>query len=293
MNLLIIGVKEKVKKIKECIAFFSYFKRALKINEIEELTGHSVKNAELGFCKQSESHYWMGEEKILSLRKIQDEISAKYLKRALKGAKWLRIIPFIKLIAVCNTVAFKSARSNSDIDLFIITDKNRIFTARILSTLLIHLIGMRRHRNKIIGRLCLSFYLSENRLNVGDIRIENDIYMHYWMKTLLPVYERNNMYCKFMNENSWINVSTKKKDLMKDEFLFKFFRFPLWLILITPIGGFIERILKKWHLRRFENNKVVLKEDSDIRISEEMLKFHNHDKRKEIREGVERIMNSF
>lgn len=48
-------------------------------------------------------------------------------------------IPGISCICVCNSLAMNAAHANSDIDLFIITKKNRLWTARIFMTLLLFL----------------------------------------------------------------------------------------------------------------------------------------------------------
>jgi len=51
----------------------------------------------------------------------------------LEFIKW---IPGLRMVGIGNSVSMNSASKNSDIDLFIVTDKNRMWLVRILVTLI-------------------------------------------------------------------------------------------------------------------------------------------------------------
>src|SRR3989304_4895470 len=44
-----------------------------------------------------------------------------------KVSRWLRFIPFIRLIAICNTLAINHSREAADIDFFIVTARRRVW----------------------------------------------------------------------------------------------------------------------------------------------------------------------
>src|SRR3989338_10492249 len=100
---------------------------------------------------------------------------------------FLRIVPFLKLVAVCNNLAFGKVKEKSDIDLFIIAKSGRLFTVRILVTGILHCLGVRRHGKKIAGRFCLSFFVDDKNLNLEPIAIDKDVYLAYWIKNIRPV----------------------------------------------------------------------------------------------------------
>ena len=54
----------------------------------------------------------------------------KKIVRARWAAKILNVVPFIKLIAVCNTLSFGAASQESDVDFFIVAKAGRLWLAR-------------------------------------------------------------------------------------------------------------------------------------------------------------------
>jgi hypothetical protein len=54
-------------------------------------------------------------------------------------------------------------------------------------------------------KICLSFYISEDSLDLSGLLLENDIYFHHWLAGLIPVYQRGNAYQKFLRANAWNN----------------------------------------------------------------------------------------
>jgi hypothetical protein len=91
-----------------------------------------------------------------------------------------------------------AAHKDSDIDLFIITKNNRIWTTRICFTLILTLLGQRKTTKKHAGKFCLSFFITENYLNLENIAIKNDIYLKYWIESLVPIINKNNAFEKFI-----------------------------------------------------------------------------------------------
>jgi predicted nucleotidyltransferase len=55
-----------------------------------------------------------------------------------------QFFPQIQMVALCNSRAMGEADENSDIDLFIITKKGNLWTARFLVTFVTSFLGVRR-----------------------------------------------------------------------------------------------------------------------------------------------------
>ena len=189
-------------------------------------------------------------------------------------------VPFLRMVAVCNNHAFGIANEKSDIDLFVITKKGRMFTARAFLTLLLHVFGMRRYGDKVNGRFCLSFFIDEKALNLVEIAIKKDIYLAYWTKKLIPIVG-GKVVNDFEMKNKWIcgilgcGDFKINRDLMrKRSVLGMIFEIILW-----PVSGLLEWILRKWQIKRALKKAEKLEDKSGTIISEHILKFHGGDKR--------------
>lgn len=195
----------------------------------------------------------------------------------------IRWIPFIKMIGVCNNLAFDNADNKSDIDLFIVTDEKRLFTARFLVTAWMHLLGVRRHGTHIAGRFCLSFYVSTDHLNLEDIAHKpDDLYLAYWIKTLRPVFGETT-YRHFLLANNWAStyfpLHPQVDRVVPESRVQTWIQRVLEKLLSGRLGGRLEAHLASHQLQRAHTKKQQLSESSGIIISNTLLKFHDVDRR--------------
>lgn len=211
---------------------------------------------------------------------------AKY-KKAVKISRLLCLIPGLKMIAICNSLSFNQAKSDSDIDLFIITAKNRIWTVRFFSLLLLKLLRLRPAFNKTgdsKDKICLSFFISEDNLDLEKYKIcVQDDYLSFWIQQLKPLYIENNTYKKFVQLNKWAfdkvrhqnhnyYISNYKRRI--NRFLFK----PLINLFVT---WFDEKAYKYIQLKIMPDviKNMACSWDSRVVISDNILKFHINDAR--------------
>lgn len=138
-------------------------------------------------------YFLIGREEIVGVRQNKIKLIERKMKIAYKGIKKLRWIPFLRAVFVCNTVASGSADENSDIDLFIITNTKRLWLVRFFATITLKLFGLRTSGKRTKDKICLSFYVAEDSLNLESITIvQSDIYMMYWISQLMPMYDPEN-----------------------------------------------------------------------------------------------------
>lgn len=200
-----------------------------------------------------------GREKLALLRVEKMEWSKKYWDRARKW-KWVfRLVPFLKKVYVCNNLAFNNVLQKSDIDLFIVTQKDRMFLARSILTFLCHILGIRRHGEKIAGRFCLSFWASEDAENFTSFALPEDPYLSLWHKSLVPIYE------------SKAAVSPSEKNL----------------------NDTLENWIAGWQIKRIEEKRVRLSDPSGILATKKMLKFHDRDRRQEFYEAWKKRVTAY
>jgi hypothetical protein len=217
---------------------------------------------------------------------MNSEIEKQLWEKAEKYIHYLQVVPFLKMVAVCNNLAFGKVDDRSDIDLFIIAKRGRLFIVRTFVTLILHVLGVRRHNEKIAGRFCLSFFVDEDGMNMRKIALENDIYLAFWARTMVPLID-DGVSEKFLAVNSWMNkyfeeeiVIDKKRVVKKESSMRKVFSwiFDGW------IGNRIEKMLMRWQMKRAKEKMIGINlEVASLVVEEHILKFHNVDRRKEYR----------
>lgn len=216
-------------------------------------------------------------------------------KKVFRYAKFLRFVPFLRMAAVCNNLSFGMVDEKSDIDLFIVTKKGRLFLARTIVTFIFSVLGVRRHGNKAAGRFCLSFFVDDEFLDFSKIALENDIYLAFWIKNLIPVLD-DGVSKEFFMKNKWIrnyfendfvieNLQEKLmneygKVVIKPEGFLK--NFLTW-IFDGSFGNSVENKLKNWQMKRAKEKANAVADNSGLMIGEHILKFHNIDWRREYR----------
>lgn len=202
------------------------------------------------------------------------------------------ICPFVKLVCVCNSLCINATDTNSDIDLLVVAKKNRLFMARLIITLLTSIFGVRRHGNKIKKRFCLSFFISENNLDLSKIAIApHDIYLAYWIKTLQPISGDYGTYENLLKQNADFLQSYFPNPALPKK---RYYRKPdaaansLRKVLEKILGN--ERLNRKimaYQIIRAHSKMTELTDKSGTVITEEMLKFHDKDLRHQIKDHWE------
>ncbi|MBN1494234.1 hypothetical protein JW911_00680 [Candidatus Peregrinibacteria bacterium] len=228
--------------------------------------------------------YLKGRFLTVDVRTDMEHRAKKLIRKAQKFIKYMQLLPFIRMIGICNSLAFYDADKGSDIDIFIITEKNRLFTARLFAFIFTQFLGIRRHGRKIKGRFCLSFWVSRDNMNLETLKLNtDDIYFIYWIRLMQPIIGKKT-YMDFLNENAWIH-NYFEYEFEQNKFILpesgviirlqKLFEFPLKGI----IGNFIENIIGKLQKRRSERKAKKLESRSGILITDTILKFHDIDMR--------------
>ncbi|MCX6745967.1 MAG: hypothetical protein NTX00_03010 [Candidatus Parcubacteria bacterium] len=214
----------------------------------------------------------------------------KIINRAIKIFKYL---PFVKLVAICNNLALSNAKKESDLDLFIITSQKRIWVVRFFTILIITILGLRPPKNKVKDKICLSFFIAEDNLDLAKIKITaEDVYLVFWLATLRPVYERQNFYAQLIAANLWLKKYLPNWQEQKLGFRYRIEDNKLNKIIYKTkeffwggfLGDWAEKIFKNIQFKLMSQKKkdLAVQPDTGVIISDSMLKFHLQDRRLEI-----------
>jgi hypothetical protein len=203
----------------------------------------------------------------------------------------LRFIPGVHAIAICNSESLSLQKEGSDIDLFIVLEAKIFFTARLLITIFLSILGVRRHGQKIKNRFCLSFFVSNEKLNLSPIAIAQDIYLYYWCLTLDWQIVPNHDFPKnFLNLNrNWlekIGPLPQKITQTPTTHIAKPSR------ILTKLLQPLEPLIKKILINRARQKNQKLGNPQGVIIEDGILKFHVIDRREEVRDGYKQTKST-
>ncbi|MBI3261429.1 nucleotidyltransferase domain-containing protein [Candidatus Berkelbacteria bacterium] len=80
------------------------------------------------------------------------------IEKAKRYARIIGNLPFVEQVSLTGSLAEGRQHQGSDIDFFVQVHPGRIYFTRLLVTLVVQLLGVRRHDQAIAGRICLNWF---------------------------------------------------------------------------------------------------------------------------------------
>lgn len=174
--------------------------KKLSLRQVDKVLNRLLQN---GKCQLKQDYYFLPKkERLVSRRKNRQKQSNKYLIKAKYLSQILKIVPWIKLAGVSGGLAMENAAKFHDIDLFIITNKNRLWVSRLFILILLSLLGQRRKRTKeyhLAGKLCVNTLLEEDSLEQKN----RDIFVAHEVLQMKVLWQRDGIYRKYLEDNLW------------------------------------------------------------------------------------------
>lgn len=254
------------------------------LHTLDAMEGKKSIQREYGF------YFLPGRTGLVEKRQEKIALIEHKMRIAQKATNSIRFIPFVESIFLCNTVAFGWPKEESDVDVFIIISKGRLWLARFLVTIALSIKGLRRNKKHIADKVCLSFYITDDALTIKDLALDNeDIYLVYWMRYLIPLYTSYEAYLDFQAANAWATQYTKPlpefHTLRRYNTAIKkvgaFFKYIFEKVWTGAYGNLIETQAKKIQQTKMNRNTSSVQGAGDTRvvISDTRLKFHENDRR--------------
>jgi len=306
--------------IVEAVAFFDLFDYPLTLNEIWYNLGVKCELAEvmealasgIGAIEGRNGFYFLAGRGAIAAEKLgRYNFALRKFKRAALVARIFKFIPWIKLMAIGNLIGAQNLKDESDIDFFIITEAKRVWLTRWFCAGLAQLFGLRPGPGKMKDKICLSFFVSENAMDLKELMLNPpypslgllgtgsllkgaervDIYFIYWLAGLTPIYDRSGFYEQFMAANSWLKnylpnwqakIRLAKRNVSPPTSFF-------YHDIIDLFFGGLEPWFKKFQLKIMPPKlKDLVNLDSRVVASDKVIKLHANDRRSEYREKYNR-----
>ena len=301
MSLDIQRKSEIREAVAKTIAFFDIFDYPLTEFELWRYAGIKCRLSEVrealqdrnilsaGFSREQNGFYYLsGRERIIASRNARYNFANGKFKRARLMVRLFAFVPWIKMVAVSNLIGANNLKKKSDIDLLIITEAKRVWITRLFCVVIVMALNLRPRPERTENTICMNFYLSLEDLNIEKFRLDrDDIYYNYWLAGLMPVYEREDTYRKFIAANGWIRE--KLPNWQSNT--------PVWKAETAAqlpdlynetvdllFGGLDQRVKKIQLMILPERLRKNMNRDTRIVINDRVLKLYANDRREEYRQ---------
>lgn len=225
----------------------------------------------------------VGRESDISTRANRYILSDQKIKKVRRALRVISSVPSVRSIILCNNIGILNSTEESDIDLLIIVKDGQLWITRFILLILTELLGVRIHGEDAKDKLCLSFMLSDAEMSLNTMALKNgDIYLNYWLQTLLPVYDRG-YFNYFMNTNL---THADQKASREHNYYSRYRVAPINFL--RQLFGCILWVLKYFRdaLQTYQWNKMSPQKRSlatglgtEVILTKQMLKFHDNDRR--------------
>jgi predicted nucleotidyltransferase len=189
---------------------------------------------------------------LIARRNKGNEKAAELIKKAKEVGRLLIKFPYVRGVGISGSLSKNFADNKSDIDLFIIAKKNRLWVARSFMHCfkkLTFLVNKQHH-------YCMNYYIDEEQLQI----VEKNIYTAIEIGTLIPL-EGDTVFERFYAANSWTRdlLPNKNLRLASAKPLRKYFLKSLVETLLNNRAGeWLDNILMKFTAGRW-NKKTQMK----------------------------------
>ena len=214
-------------------------------------------------------------------------IKYRKLRRA---CYFFQLLPNVKAVASANTLAWWHTTNESDIDLYIITDPNRIWSSRFFLVFPFAVIGNRPqliNDVKVNDPFCFSFFTTTEALQMESLKYgDEDPYLAYWVKSLVPILDRSEVFPQLASVNRWVDAmlpNARQRLSHQSHKPRRLFSIPIQWSLFEPLFRSIQRNSFPSKITDLANK------DSRVVVSDQILKFHESDRREQFTKEFEEI----
>lgn len=233
-------------------------------------------------ANQNGFFFLKGNQYFYQQRINRQKIAIAKWRKVRKIAKYLSLTPYLRGLFVSGSLAFSNTKKESDLDFLVVTKENRIWASRTFLSLLLQLIGQRRHGQVVANKICLNHYLNQNYLTVALQNLSNaHLYSH-----LVPLTNYSN-YQLFQKQNAWManllffypsDKQNHQRRLNENSLLFKLGRSLgkiVEILLNGALGDCLEKRLAQWQTDRIrQKTRFRQLKEEQLFLSDKALLFH-------------------
>ena len=159
--------------------------------------------ARAGSIERSDGHVvWRGRLALIPLRRERRDRSLLLFGQAREVADRLRQIPFLRMVGVCGSLAVENVPEDGDIDLFLVTENDRLWIVQWRA------MSSRRRAARRGIDICPNYLISLANLEVK----RRDLHTAREIAHVVPLWGEQ-VYDRFLEANSWVFEMLPNLDL--------------------------------------------------------------------------------
>lgn len=206
-----------------------------------------------------------GREDLIDTRARREAVSRELLDRDRSMLSLVAGMPFVRMVALSGSLAHLNAEGSADLDLFVITAPNRVWSVTVAVLVIARLLGWRK-------RLCLNYVISERTMAITP----RDLFSANQIIHLRPL-EGERVFDRFVKANGFVRDFYPNFDIGLQPSAISRQHSPwqkvmeLMLVGTASILEAISRALYGWHLRR---RAAGWQSQDQVKLEPECLKLH-------------------
>lgn len=243
----------------------------------------------------SRDGYWFlkGREDLTVMRAQMTRASSFKLSKARKWARLLQIVPGVRFIGVTGSLSMESAVAEDDIDLLVVTARDRLWSTRALVLAALWACGVKRADDghpEHPDRVCANIFLQEDDLAIRD----RNIFIAHEICQMLPLLGPA-VYRRFVQANRWVAEYLPQWEpptaIWEDRRPLRQVQRLGEVALGGPVRRFLEQELMRRQIARIKQ-KHARGHNVGVRLSSTQLRFHPRDLSLHIVQAFEAHWNS-
>ena len=204
-----------------------------------------------------------GRADLTATRARREALSRRMLERDQRILSLMSHLPFVRMVALSGSLAHLNAEGSADLDLFVITAPNRVWSVTLAVLVLSRLFGWRRH-------MCLNYVVSEHTMKI----VPEDLFTANQIIHLRPTFGHD-VFTRFLYTNHFVRNFypnfESKTDLGPQR---RRFKRVIERVVSCGLAQLAERFAQSlygWHLRR---KAETWQSQDEVRLEAECLKLH-------------------
>lgn len=195
-----------------------------------------------------------------------------------KHLKIFESMLWIRMLAITGSVAANNAKKDDDIDLFIITEKNRLWLTRGFTWLMLKIFNKFANGHNDNRKFCCNLYLDESRLEWD--KDKQNVYVAREIIGMHPIINRGDTYFRFFKENRWIHKHFRHFNIHQPE------KFKPRRLRKSKVIDWLEKLAHNAQLNFMKNKKTTEITKKDF------IHFNKHDHTNNILKEFESLVKS-
>lgn len=225
-------------------------------------------------------YYLFDREYLVPLRNEHERLAKRKWSRLGWTMRWMRAVPFVRAVFVSGSLSMNNTDELSDLDIVIVAKHGRIWLTRLLVSVLLSLLRMRRRGDQTVApdKICPNHFITDESLHIPF----QSLYTAQLYANLVPVIADQELVKNFQMQNEWVFKYLHHWNMVEEGMVTKrVFGFS------TRLGDWLEAKAREYQKHRIERNATPLRPGGHLTYSDEALAFHAQSSASEILQKYE------